>query len=82
MTRCAGFSSRQGTRVRLNQTTFASAARDQKGKLTRGERFPGEIDAVIPFASILAIIEPHHPKAGNGTQPMPMEQILRIDFMQ
>ena len=30
----------------------------------------------------LALIEPHYPKAGNGTQPKPMEQMLRIYFMQ
>jgi IS5 family transposase len=31
---------------------------------------------------LLALIEPHYPKAGNGTQPKPMEQMLRIYFMQ
>lgn len=31
---------------------------------------------------ILALIEPHYPKAGNGPQPMPMERMLRIYFMQ
>jgi IS5 family transposase len=28
------------------------------------------------------LIEPHYPKAGNGTQPMPLERMLRIYFMQ
>ena len=37
---------------------------------------------MIPWASTLALIEPHYPKAGNGTQPMPMERMLRIYFMQ
>ena len=40
------------------------------------------MDAVIPWARLLALIEPHYPKAGNGTQPKPMEQMLRIYFMQ
>jgi len=31
---------------------------------------------------MLAWIEPHYPRAGNGTQPKPMEQMLRIYFMQ
>jgi hypothetical protein len=26
---------------------------------------------------LLALIEPHYPKAGNGTQPKPMEQTKR-----
>ena len=66
----------------MKQTTFASAAWDRKGKVTRRERFLAEMDAVIPWRSILGLIEPHYPKAGNGTQPMPMERMLRIYFMQ
>lgn len=66
----------------MKQTTFASAAWERKGKVTRRERFLAEMDQVIPWASILALIEPHYPKAGNGTQPMPMERMLRIYFMQ
>ena len=66
----------------MKQTTFASVAYDRKGKVTRRERFLSEMDQVIPWSQILALIEPHYPKAGNGTQPMPMEQMLRIYFMQ
>jgi len=66
----------------MKQTTFASAAWERKGKVTRRERFLAEMDQVIPWASILSLIEPHYPKAGKGTQPMPMERMLRIYFMQ
>jgi len=66
----------------MKQTTFASAAWEKKGKVTRRERFLGDMDQVIPWAQIRALIEPHYPKAGNGTQPMPMERMLRIHFMQ
>jgi IS5 family transposase len=66
----------------MKQTTFASAAWDKKGKVTRRERFLAEMDAVIPWTAMLALIEPYYPKAGNGTQPMPMERMLRIYFMQ
>ena len=66
----------------MKQTTFASVAYDRKGKVTRRERFLSEMDQVIPWGSILRLIEPHYPKAGNGTQPMPMERMLRIYFMQ
>ena len=66
----------------MKQTTFASAAWEKKGKVTRRERFLAEMDAVIPWSRLLALIEPHYPKAGNGTQPKPMEQMLRIYFMQ
>ncbi len=66
----------------MKQTTFASLAWNGKGKITRRERFLAEMDAVIPWPHLLRLIEPHYPKAGNGTQPMPMERMLRIYFMQ
>ncbi len=62
----------------MKQTTFASAAWSHKGKVRRRERFLAEMDAVIPWPRLLALIEPHYPKAGNGTQPHPMQRMLRI----
>ena len=64
-----------------NQRTFASMAW-QKGKATRRERFLAEMDAVIPWARLLALIEPHYPKAGQGRQPLGVEKMLRIDSLQ
>jgi hypothetical protein len=66
----------------MKQTTFASVAWEKKGKVTRRERFLAEMNAVIPWRRLLALIEPHYPKAGKGTQPLPMERMLRIYFMQ
>ena len=64
------------------QETFASIAWQAKGKVTRRERFLGEMDAVIPWARLLALIEPHYPKAGPGRQPLGLEKMLRIYFLQ
>lgn len=64
------------------QRTFASVAWSQKGKVTRRERFLAEMDAVIPWAALLALIEPHYPKAGRGRQPLGLEKMLRIYFLQ
>jgi IS5 family transposase len=66
----------------MKQTTFASLAWNNKGKVTRRERFLAEMNAVIPWARLLKLIEPHYPKAGKGTQPLPMERMVRIYFMQ
>lgn len=66
----------------MQQTTFASLAWQNKGKTTRRERFLAEMDAVMPWDRLLALIEPYYPKAGNGTQPKPLEWMLRIYFMQ
>jgi hypothetical protein len=64
------------------QRTFASIAWGAKGKVTRRERFPAEMDAVIPRAWRIALIEPHYPKAGPGRQPLGLEKMLRIYFLQ
>jgi len=64
------------------QRTFASVAWTQKGKVTRRERFLAEMDAVIPWALLIALIEPHYPKAGRGRQPLGLEKMLRIYFLQ
>lgn len=65
-----------------DQRTFASMAWNQKGKRTRREQFLAEMDAVIPWNQLLAVIGPHYPKAGRGRQPLGLEKMLRIYFLQ
>ena len=64
------------------QRTFASLAWSSKGKVTRRERFLAEMDAVIPWPRLIALIEPYYPKAGQGRQPLGLEKMLRIYFLQ
>ena len=65
------------------QRTFASIAWSQKGKVTRRERFLAEMDAVVPWARLVALIAPHYPKAdGPGRPPLGLEKMLRIYFLQ
>jgi IS5 family transposase len=64
------------------QQTFASAAWSQKGKVTRRERFLAEMDAVIPWRRLIALIEPYHPDSGQGRPPHDLERMLRIYFLQ
>lgn len=64
------------------QRTFAGLAWSQKKKVTRRERFLAEMDAVIPWARLVALIEPHYPKTGRGRQPLGIEKMLRVYFLQ
>lgn len=64
------------------QRTFAGLAWSTKGKVTRRERFLAEMDAVIPWKRLMARIEPYYPKAGRGRQPLGLEKMLRIYFVQ
>lgn len=64
------------------QRTFASAAWADKKKITRRERFLAEMNAVIPWTALVALIEPHYPRPKRGRPPMPIETMLRIYFLQ
>ena len=66
----------------MKQTTFASLAWQAKGRTTRRERFLAEMNAVVPWARLTALIEPHYPKGKGGRPPMPLERMLRVYFMQ
>ena len=55
----------------MKQQTLAMAA-DQSGyehyrKPTRRDEFLKTMEAIVPWAALCAVIEPHHPKAGNST---------------
>lgn len=65
-----------------DQRTFAGLAWSSKGKVTRRERFLAEMNAVIPWDRLIGLIEPHYPKAGRGRQPLGLEKMLRIYFLQ
>lgn len=64
------------------QRTFAGLAWSDKKKVTRRERFLAEMNAVIPWAALVALIAPQYPTAGRGRPPMPLETMLRIYFLQ
>lgn len=64
------------------QRTLASVAYDTKGKVTRRERFLREMDAVIPWPTLRALVAPHYTKAGRGRRPLPLETMLRVYFLQ
>ena len=51
-------------------------------KKTRRTIFLEEMEQVVPWTKLCALIEPHYPKAGNGRRPKELEQMLRIYFLQ
>lgn len=56
--------------------------RGAKGKVTRRERFLAEMDDVIPWIRVMAVIEPHYTEARAGRQPLGLKKVLRIYFLQ
>ena len=65
------------------QLTFGDAEGMGKRKRTRREIFLAEMEQVVPWQALLALIEPHYPKAGRpGRQPYAIATMLRIHFLQ
>jgi transposase, IS5 family len=64
------------------QRTLAMTGFERYTKKTRRAKFLDEMEQVVPWAELCALIEPHYPKAGNGRQPKELEQMLRIYFLQ
>jgi transposase, IS5 family len=61
---------------------FVTGFRGKPGKVTKREKFLGEMDQVIPWARLVKVIEPFYPKASNGRPPMGLAKMLRIYFLQ
>ena len=66
----------------MKQISFATLAESVKKRKTKRERFLDEMETVVPWAALVALIEPHYPKAGKGRRPRGLETMLRIYFMQ
>src|SRR5689334_8059819 len=60
------------------QRTFASMAWEAKAKLTRRERFLAEMDAVIPWSRLLAIIQPYYAQLHLRETPHRLAVVDRI----
>ena len=66
----------------MKQMTLSSGSFDRYGKTTRRAAFLAEMNRVVPWKQLCALIEPFYPKAGNGRPPVGLERMLRIYFLQ
>ncbi|NMZ77682.1 MULTISPECIES: IS5 family transposase [Pseudomonadaceae] len=66
----------------MKQMTFADAEYAGKRKQTRKELFLIEMDQVVPWKGLIALIEPHYPKGEGGRPAYPLMAMLRIHLMQ
>lgn len=64
------------------QLSFAQSEYAGKKKVTRRERFLAEMEQVVPWGRLIALIEPHYPKGKRGRPPIGVERMLRIYFLQ
>lgn len=66
----------------MKQQTLAGLERF--GKTSRRAQFLADMDRIVPWPQLVAVVEPHYPKVGEagGRPPMPLERMLRIYFLQ
>ena len=64
------------------QLSFASAGFEKHGRTTRRAKFLSEMNAIVPWSRLCALIAPHYPTGEGGRPPIPLERMLRIYFLQ
>src|SRR5664279_3835784 len=70
-------------RTPMSQRSFASAEYAMKKKRTRREKFLGEMERIVPWARLIAVIEPLYPTSGRvGRQPIGVPTMLRMYCLQ
>ena len=66
-----------------HQLSFASHEFAQKKRVTRREKFLAEMEQVVPWRRLEALIEPKYPTGGRvGRQPIGVARMLRMYFLQ
>src|SRR5450631_1083603 len=64
------------------RTLAAQSGFERYTKKTRRAEFLEEMEQVVPWAELCALIEPVYPKTGQGRPPVGVERMLRLYFVQ
>src|ERR1700722_16634067 len=57
---------------------------EKYGKTTRRAQFLADMDRVVPWNELMAVVDPVYPKVSDagGRPPIPLERMLRVYFLQ
>jgi transposase, IS5 family len=66
----------------MKQKSFATAGFELFTKRTRKREFLDEMNLVVPWTELIALIEPHAPAGKTGRPPFAVATMLRIHFLQ
>jgi len=65
------------------QSSFSDLEYTHKKRITRRDQFLADLEAVTPWAALIAAIVPHYPKGeGRGRPPIGVERMLRMYIAQ
>jgi IS5 family transposase len=65
-----------------HQGSFSQAEYTEKKKQTRRDKFLAEMEQVVPWARLVARLQPLYPKGERGRPPIGLERMLRIYCLQ
>jgi IS5 family transposase len=68
--------------MRSEQPSFTDVEYQNRRRVSRRERFLETMDATIPWASWVAVIEPFYYDGKKGRKPKPLETMLRMYLLQ
>jgi transposase, IS5 family len=68
--------------ARLEGMKQASLGLNLNTKRTRKRVFLEEMNRVVPWAALVALVSPHYPKGATGRPPMGIEVMLRVHYLQ
>jgi IS5 family transposase len=66
----------------MKQKSFATSGFELVTKRTRKREFLDEMNLVVPWSELVALIEPHAPSGKTGRPPFAVDTMLRIHFLQ
>ena len=66
----------------MRQATLAAAGFERYSKPTRRAAFLAEMERVVPWRELCALIAPVYPRPGKGRPAVGLERMLRIYFLQ
>ena len=67
----------------MKQQSLASQSGFEKyGRKSRRELFLDEMEKIVPWSGLEALVRPHYAKAGKGRQAVGLSIMLRVYFVQ
>lgn len=64
------------------QTLAAQTGFEKYGRKSKREQFLDEMEQIVPWTELHALVEPYYPKGENGRPPVGLSIMLRVYFLQ
>ena len=64
----------------MRQLSLATPGFERYARTTRRAAFLAEMERVVPWSALCALIEPYYPNPGSGRPPVGVKRMLRLYF--